>query len=100
MNLEQAKNVRANANHISNFIAGEVIEAKVYGQWEPTDTPNFLGFGPECFRVKTKPLEFWMNIYQRGEIGRLHKSKEDAVFSAKSNLVVLSKTIKLMEVPE
>lgn len=99
MNLEQAKNVRANANHISNFIAGQVIEAKVYGQWDPTDTPNFLSFGPECFRVKTKPLEFWMNIYEDGKRGAVYKSREDAIGCIGKDKPLL-KTIKLMEVPE
>ena len=59
---EQAQILLTNIEYLKILAEGGQIQAKLEDSWVNTETPNLANYGPEMFRVRPEPEDFWMIV--------------------------------------
>lgn len=66
---------------LQHFEAGGKVQVKSINphitKWEDTDHPLW-DFVNQAYRIKPKPLELWVNVYDDGAIGSANYSRREA----------------------
>ena len=81
---------------------GEEIEVRNksgVGEWDIMPMPNFESWHCLDYRIKPKPLEFWVNVYKGRYLSDRYESKE-AALRGKSFADDYIKTVKVREVTD
>lgn len=76
---------------------GAKIESSWVGEFREVDLKNLLWNWEEAdYRIKPKPIEFWVNVYESGP-GLLHFSTEEKAEAESDGSNSFIKTVRMVE---
>lgn len=81
MNRSEAQVLLSNLDVLKAYADGQDIQYKCKDrdeQWREVITPSFT-LGHYDYRIKPRPIEGWVNVYEDGSLGTVHGTKAEAL---------------------
>lgn len=77
MDRKQAQTLLSNLDILKAYAEGQDVQYRCKDddeQWREVNTPSFT-FDHCDYRIKPRPIEGWVNVYEDGDFGALHGTK-------------------------